>query len=59
MGRITVTLTDEIEKKLRSYVSLKYPERPFGKLNKVVEISVKEYLEKHENEHIGSTQTFY
>jgi hypothetical protein len=46
MGKITITLSDETEKELRSYVTSKYPEQPFGKLSEVVETSVKEYLNK-------------
>jgi hypothetical protein len=59
MGKITITLTAETEKKLRSFVAKKYPQQPSDKLGEVVETSVKEYLEKRENEHIGSNQTFY
>jgi hypothetical protein len=59
MGKITITLTAETEKKLCSFVAKKYPEQPNDKLSEVVETSVKEYLEKQENEHIGSSQTFY
>ena len=59
MGKITITLTAETEKKLRSFVTQKYPEQPLAKLSEVVETSVKEYLEKQKNEHIGSNQTFY
>jgi hypothetical protein len=55
MGKITVALTDETEKKLRSFVAKKPP----FKLEEVVEASVKEYLEKQENEHIGSNEVFY
>jgi len=55
MGKITVTLTDETEKELCSFVAKK----PRCKLDAVVETAVKEYLEKQENEHIGSNQTFY
>jgi hypothetical protein len=46
MAKITITLTDETEKKLRSYVTSKYPEKPFGKLSNVVEEALIEYLEK-------------
>ncbi len=59
MGKITISLTNNTEKELRSYVTSKYPEQPHGKLSEIVEISVKEYLEKQKNEHIGSNQTFY
>jgi hypothetical protein len=45
MGKITVTLNDGIEKRLREYVTKHYPEKPFGKLSKVVEEAIKEYLE--------------
>ena len=55
MGKITVTLTDETEKELRSFVTKKTQ----CKFDEVVETSVKEYLEKQKNEHIGSNQTFY
>jgi hypothetical protein len=55
MGKITVALTDETEKKLRSFVAKK----PQCKLNDVIEASVKEYLEKQDNEHIGSNEVFY
>ncbi len=59
MGKITITLTDETEKALRSFVSKKYPKEPLSKLGEIVENSLKEYLEKEKNEHIGSNQTFY
>ena len=58
MGRITISLTDETEKKLRSYVTSKYPKQTFGKLSEVVETSVKEYLEK-QKDGISSNQVFY
>ena len=59
MGKITITLTDETENKLRSFVNKKSAKETVGKLDEVVEISVKEYLDKQKNEHIGSNQTFY
>jgi hypothetical protein len=59
MGKITITLTDESEKTLRSFVTKKYPKQPQDKLSEVVETSIVEYLEKQKNEHIGSNQTFY
>lgn len=45
MGKITVTLEDNVEKKLRIYVSQNFPEQPFGKLSEVVNQAVKEFLE--------------
>ena len=59
MGKITITLTDETEKTLRSFVTKKYPKKPMDKLSEVVERSVLEYLEKEKNDHTGSNQTFY
>lgn len=57
MGKITISLSDETEKKLRSYLTSKYKEQPFGKLSEIVETSVKEYLEKQKG---GiSNQVFY
>ncbi len=55
MGKITVTLSDETEKELRSFVAKK----PQYKLDAIVESSVKEYLEREENGHIGSNEVFY
>jgi hypothetical protein len=55
MGKITVTLTGETEKELRAFVAKK----PQCKLDEVVEASVKEYLEREENGHIGSNEVFY
>ena len=59
MGKITITLTDETEKTLQSYVTKKYPKQTQDKLSEVVEKSLVEYLEKQKNEHISSSQTFY
>jgi hypothetical protein len=59
MGKITITLTDETEKTLRSFITKKYPKQPQDKLGEIVETSIKEYLEKQKNEHISSNQTFY
>lgn len=58
MGKITVNLTDETEKKLRSFITSKYPEHARGKLSKFVETSIKEYLEK-QKDGLSSNQVFY
>jgi Arc/MetJ-type ribon-helix-helix transcriptional regulator len=47
LGKITVTLSNEIEKKLRQFVTAKYPEKPYGKLSRVVEEALKQWLEEH------------
>jgi len=44
--KLTVSLTLKTEKQLRSYVTSKYPEKPFGKLSEVVEKALTEYLSK-------------
>ena len=46
MGRITFSISDVIEKRLREYVTKHYPEKPYGKLSRVVEEALKEYFEK-------------
>ena len=58
MGKITISLTDKTEKKLRDYVASKYPDQQFGKLSEIVETSVKEYLEK-QKDGLSSNQVFY
>jgi hypothetical protein len=45
MGKITITLSDKTEKALRSYVTSKHPEKPFGKLSEIVEEALIEYLD--------------
>ena len=58
MGKITISLTDETEKNLRTYIESKYPKQSMSRLSEVVEISLKEYLEK-QKDGIGSNQVFY
>lgn len=48
MAKITINLTDETESKLRKYVTTKYPEKPYGKLSRVVEEALKEWLSRAE-----------
>lgn len=47
LGKVTVTLSDEVEKKLRQFVTTKYPEKPYGKLSQVVEEALKNWLDEH------------
>jgi len=49
MGKITISLSDETEKKLRKFVTSKYPEQPYGKLSEVIETATKEWLSKQQN----------
>lgn len=46
MGKITITISDEVERRLRTYVTSKYPEKPYGKLSEIVEESLVEFLKK-------------
>jgi len=46
MGKITVTLIDEVEKQLRQYVTTNYPEQPFGKLSEIVNQAIMEFMAK-------------
>ena len=55
MGKITVTITTITEKELRAFVAKKSD----CNLDEVVEASIKEYIEKKNNEHIGSSEVFY
>jgi len=43
MGKIIITLTDELEKKLREYVKTRYSNKK-GALSIVVEEALKKYL---------------
>lgn len=43
--KITVVISEDTENELRDYIRKKY-RKPFGKLSEVIELSVKEYLEK-------------
>ena len=45
MGKITVTLKEQVEDALRLYVSKKYPKQTYGKLSLIVNKAVKEWLE--------------
>lgn len=47
MGKLTITLDDEVEKQLRNFVTSKYPEKPFGKLSEIVNRALKEFMEKN------------
>ena len=58
MGTIIINLTGETEKNLRDYATSKFSEFSVDKLSEIVEISVKEYLEK-QKDHIDSNQVFY
>jgi len=47
MARITITISDELEDRLREYIFHKYGWKK-GNLSKVIEMAIKEFLEKEE-----------
>ncbi|MEM1590296.1 MAG: ribbon-helix-helix domain-containing protein [Candidatus Bathyarchaeia archaeon] len=46
MGKITVEISDSVEKALRRYIADRFWENPKGKLSAFVEEAIKEKLEK-------------
>ena len=44
MGRISVEISDELEEKIRKYIAENYWKKPRGKLSKIVEEALKEWL---------------
>ncbi|MCY0873862.1 MAG: hypothetical protein OWQ50_06280 [Acidianus infernus] len=45
MGKLTIEISDEVERELRTFVALGGYKK--GKLSKVVEESIKEYISRH------------
>ncbi|BDC17989.1 ribbon-helix-helix domain-containing protein [Acidianus sp. HS-5] len=45
MGKLTVEISDDVEKELRTFVALDGYRR--GKLSKIVEESIRDYISKH------------
>jgi len=50
MGKLTVIIDDELERRLRRYVTRMYPVKPFGKLSLIVSQAIEEYLNKQKKE---------
>jgi len=50
MGKITVEISDEVERKVRRYIAQYFWENPKGKLSEIVETALKEWLSKVERE---------
>jgi len=48
MGKLTVEISDEIEKRLRRYIADHFWENPKGKLSQIVEEALREWLSKVE-----------
>jgi len=50
LGKLTVSISDELEKRLRSYITRKFADgKLYGKLSEVVEQALKEWLERNES----------
>jgi hypothetical protein len=47
MGKISVEISDEVERKIRKYIADRYYEKPFGKLSQIVEEALKIWIEKN------------
>jgi hypothetical protein len=47
MGKISVEVSDEIEKKIRKYIADRYWQNPFGKLSQIVEEALKMWIERN------------
>lgn len=46
MGKISVEIDDEVERKVRRYIAERFWENPYGKLSKIVEEALKDWLKK-------------
>lgn len=46
MGKLTISIDDKLERRLRAYVTRTYPVKPFGKLSLTVNQAIEEYLNK-------------
>lgn len=46
LGKITITLDDELERELREHVTRTYPQKPFGKLSLIVNQAIEKFLNK-------------
>lgn len=46
MGKISVEISDEVEKMVRRYIAEHFWENPKGKLSQVVEQALKDWLSK-------------
>ena len=50
MGTMTVTVKDETENRLRTFVWKKYRGKGRGKLGQTIDAAITEYLDRHESE---------
>jgi len=52
VGKITISLSDDTEQRLRKYVTDRYPIKPFGMLSKVTEQAILELLWRMEEKKV-------
>ena len=50
MGTMTVTVKDETENRLRTFVWKKYRGKGRGKLGQTIDKAINDYLDRHESE---------
>jgi hypothetical protein len=48
LGKITISLDNEIERKLRMYVARNYPLETYGKMSQVVNEALEEFFKNKE-----------
>lgn len=46
MGKMTIILSDEVEEQLRKYIAKKYPTETYGKISKIIEDALKQFLKE-------------
>ena len=46
MPKVTLIMDDELNRRVRKYLSTTYPDSQYGKLKGVIEDALKEYLDK-------------
>ena len=48
MGKLTVSISDDLEKKLRTYIARRFAgEKLYGKLSEIVEEALREWMERN------------
>ncbi len=48
MGKLVVIIDDKLEEKLRRFIAQKYPTETYGKIKRIIEEALTEYLQKLE-----------
>lgn len=45
MGRLTIILEDDLEKRLREYIARNYAEETYGKISQIINESLRRFLD--------------